>query len=339
MPSFSLPARYWNLLWLAVVALGVIHIASQLFIIVPMILERTDLRRDVIVYYRAAERLHDGVNVYQPWPQYGVQMTPFRFFYSPPFLLLVRPLVGLDALTFARVWTVILLVPFWTYAFCLSRLATGKWDWKSALVFGMVTNIVLRGYATIALGQFEPFMWMMFGLALTTRSRTGWLALATLVKIHPMWSLFLALGQGGKKAWKTAALFAVPVLVLSFMLVGGHNWAMWWPSTQPVASQGTFNSDNWSLSFAVLRLANLAGLLEAHGTLPAWAKGFLSLCVLAGPLGTMYLARNLSPNLRLTLVVCAGVLFSPLCWTLYFPLFLLPLAVWIGERRGVALAG
>lgn len=330
--GLSLSPGFWALLWRSVVALGLIHFALQLFVVVPMILSRTDLDRDVIVYFRAAQRLASGADVYQPWPNYGVQMTPFRFFYSPPFLLLVRPLAGLSFLTFARVWTLILLVPFWTYALCLSRLATNRWDWKSALVFGMVVNILLRGYATLALGQFEPFMWMLFGLALTTKNRAGWLALATLVKIHPMWSLCLALTQD-KRAWKSALLFTIPVLLASLCLVGTHNWAMWWPSTAPVASQGTFNSDNWSLSFFGLRLLNWAGFLKASGTLPSWAKAYLSLCALVGPLGTMFLTRHFSRELRLTLVVCAGVLFAPLCWTLYFPLFLLPLAVWLGERR------
>ncbi|BCM90804.1 hypothetical protein IAD21_02666 [Abditibacteriota bacterium] len=322
------------MLWKGLVFLGVLHLFYQLFVLVPIMLDRVDPYRDVIVYYKAAVRLRDGVNVYQPWPGYGVQMTPFRFFYSPPFLLLVRPLAGLDFLTFTRVWTLILLVPFWSYCFCLSRLARGKWDWQSALVFGMATNIALKGYATLALGQFEPFMWMLFGLALTTRHRAGWLALATLTKIHPVWSLGLTLAEGGKREWKNAALFAVPVLLASWWLVGSDNWAMWWPSTQPVASQGTFSIDNWSLPFFGLRLLNWAGLLKASGTLPPWAKGYLSLCAVVGPLGVMFWARKWSRELRLAFVACAGALFAPLCWTLYFPLFLLPVAVLIGERRG-----
>lgn len=323
------------LVWRALVVLGALHLLYQLFVIMPIAFERTDPYRDAIVYYHAAVRLRDGANVYQPWPQYGVQMTPFRFFYSPPFLLLVRPLAGLDFLTFTRVWCTILLVPFWIYAFCLSRLATGKWEWKSALVFGLLVNIPLRGYAAMILGQFDPFMWMLFGLALTTRNRAGWLALATLVKIHPVWSLCLALAQGGKRAWKSAALFAIPALALSFVLVGAHNWSMWWPATQPVASQGTFNSDNWSLPFLGLRAAHELGFLAASGPLPSWAKAYLSVCALTGPLAIMFLTRKMSPELRLALVACAGVLFAPLCWTLYFPLFLLPVAVSIGERNSM----
>lgn len=327
------------MLWRVAVGLGIAHCALQLLVMVPIMLSRTDLDRDVIVYYLAAARLRDGLDVYQPWPQYGVEMTPFRFFYSPPFLLLVRPLAGLDFVTFARVWILILLVPFWTYAFCLSRLTTGKWDWKVALIFGMITNIALRGYASLTLGQFEPFIWMLFGLALTTRNRAGWLALATLAKIHPVWSLALTLGEGGKKEWKSAALFAIPVLVASVWLVGIHNWMMWWPSTQPVASQGTFNADNWSLSFFGLRILNWVGVLKASGTLPSWAKAYLSLCVIVGPLGVMFWARKYSRELRMALVACAGVVFAPLCWTLYFPLFLLPLAVWLGEKKVREAAG
>ncbi len=318
------------MLWRAAVWLGALHLALQFALMVPALWGRTDRMRDVAVYYDALQRFSRGARVYQPWPGYGVQMTPFRFFYAPPFLLFLRPFAGLDFLTFARVWSCLLLVPFWVYAFCLSRLATGRWDAKVALVFGLAIEFG-RGYASISLGQAEPWMWMLFGLALTTRTRAGWLALATLVKIHPLWSLCLALGQS-KGAWKSALLFALPVLAASLWLVGTRNWAMWWPATQPVASQGTFNSDNWSLSFFALRLLHWIGLLKASGTLPAWAKAWLSVCAVGGPLGVMWAARRQSPNLRLALVACAGVLCAPLCWTLYFPLFLLPLAVWLGER-------
>ena len=297
---------------------------------------RTDRLRDVAVYFDAAVRLKNGLDVYQPWPEYGVQMTPFRFFYAPPFLLLVRPLAGLDFIGFARVWTILLLGAFWIYAACLSKLSTGRWNWKATLVFGMVIDLALRGYATLSLGQFEPFMWMLFGLALTTRHRAGFLALATLVKIHPVWALLLCLRDGKTRVWKDVALFCLPALVLSFWLVGTHNWAMWWPSTQPIASQGTFNSDNWSLSFLVLRALNWFGILANTGSLPASTKIWLSLGAVAGPLLTAYFARLQSRELRLALVACAAIAFAPLCWTLYFPLFLLPLAVWLGERGGQA---
>lgn len=324
---------FFVLLWYVIVGLGLFHAFYLFRHMVPEIWSRTDRNRDVVVYFDAATRLKNGLAVYQPWPNYGVQLTPFRFFYTPPFLLLVRPLAELPFVWFARVWLLLMLGAMWVYSFCLSKLATGRWDWKAALVFGMVIDLGLHGWITIALGQAEPIMWLLFGLALTTRNRAGWLALATLVKVHPLWSLGLALHDGRKAAWKSALLFALPVIAASFWLAGTHNWARWWPSAQPVASQGTFNTDNWSLPFAGLRLAHALGALPARGTLPLGARLYLSACAVAGPLGAMVLARKLSPNLRLSLVACAAILCAPLCWSLYMPLLLLPLAVWIGERN------
>jgi len=329
---------FFVLLWRVVVALGALHVVYLFGVMVPAIWSRTDRFRDVVVYFDAAMRLKNGVAVYQPWPDYGVQLTPFRFFYTPPFLLLTRPLAELGFVQFARAWLILMLAALWIYAACLSKLATGKWDWKAALVFGMVINVALRGWFTLALGQAEPIMWLLFGLALTTRSRAGWLALATLVKVHPIWALALALWNGKAAAWKSALAFALPVVALSFWLAGTRNWMMWWPSTQPVASQGTFNPDNWSLSFFGLRIAHRLGALADAGTLPPLARLYLSVFAVTGPLLMAFWTRKLSPELRLCLVACAAIVCAPLCWTVYFPLFLLPLAVWIGERRAVSKA-
>ncbi len=337
--SSRVPARrapfspaFGALLWKCLVALGAFHALAQLLYSLPLELSRTDTARDTLVYYDALQRLMRGAAVYQPWPDYNVQMTPGRFFYSPAFLLLLRPLAGLDFVGFARAWTLLMHGAFWAYAFCLGRLATGKWNFPVASLYAMVANLVFQGHTALSIGQAEPLMWMLFGFALVSaRTRAGWLALATLVKIHPLWSLCLALGQS-KGAWKSALLFALPVLAASLWLVGARNWAMWWPATAPVASQGTMNPGNVSLSFLVLRALSWAGLWKASGTLPLWAKAWLSAGAVGGPLGMAYGLRRQSPELRLALVACVGVLLAPLCWTAYLPLLLLPCAVWQGAR-------
>ena len=330
-PSLRLSPEIVALGRRALAWLCVLHLVAQLGYSLPMELARTDEGRDMDIYYRAAVRLRDGQNLYQPWPEYGVQMTPGRFFYSPAFLLLTRPLAGLSLHDFQRVWLLLMFAAFWVFAACLGRLAAGRWDFRATLLWGAVADVVFLGHNVLSIGQFEPFMWMLFGLALTTKNRAGWLALATLVKIHPLWSLCLALSQD-KRAWKSALLFALPVLAASWWLVGAHNWAMWWPATQPVASQGTFNPFNCSLPFFGLRLLSWGGVLRASGTLPAWAKLWLSGCAVGGPLVAAFWARGRSPELRLSLVACAGVLCAPLCWTAYLPLLLFPLAIWQGEK-------
>lgn len=335
--SARLSPSFVQLLQRAVIALAIIHFLFQLGCILPIQLARPykspNRQFDMDMYYSAALRLKQGVDVYEPWPEYVPKMTPNRFFYSPPFLLLTRPLVDLGYPTFARVWLILITIAFWVYAVCLAKLTTGWWNWKAALVFGMIINLGMSGDATIGVGQFEPFIWMMFGLALTTQHRAGWLALATLVKVHPIWSLCLVLHAGKARAWKHMLLFALPVLLGSLWLVGMHNWAMWWPSTSPVASQGTFNIANWSLSIAVLRVLHSMGWLQTDASFPVWAKAFLSLCAVGAPLTMAYVARKASRELQLALVASAGVLFAPICWKIYSPLLLLPLTVWLGENR------
>ena len=326
-----LSAEFGALLHRVLVGLGVFHFVAQLFVWFPMEWARTDHFRDIAVYYDAIQRFAHGGNAYLPWPDYGVQMTPSRFFYSPVFLLLTRPLAGLDYQTFSHVWLCLVFAAFWVYCACLGRLTANRWDWKTTLLYGLVIDTLMEGYTALCLGQFETWMWMLFGLALVSkRSRAGWLAWAALVKIHPVWSLCLALTQD-KRAWKSALLFALPVVAASWILAGTRTWLQWWPATQPVASQGTFHFGNWSWSFFVLRLAWCAGLLKASGALPVWAKMWLAGCAVGAPIGMAYLARKLSPELRLALVACAGVLCAPLCWGFYYPLLLLPFAVWRGE--------
>ncbi len=321
------------LLHRTLVGLGIFHLVAQLLLWFPIEFARTDHWRDIAVYYDALQRFTHGGSLYQPWPQYGVQMTPSRFFYSPVFLLLLRPLAGLSYQGFSHVWLVMVFSAFWGYCACLGRLTSNRWDWHATLLYGLVIDTLMEGYTALCLGQFEPFMWLLFGLALTSkRSRAGWLALAALVKIHPVWSLLLALTQD-KRAWKEALLFALPVVAVSWWVVGTRTWLMWWPATQPVASQGTFYVGNWSWPFTVLRLLAWRGWLEASGTLPVWAKTWLSAWAVGGPCGMAYLARRQSPELRLALVAGAGALFAPLCWGFYYPLLLLPYAVWQGERR------
>lgn len=335
--SFS--PRFLTALRRVTLGLAILFAMFQFCFVVPHQLGRANRglksHLDVDIYYRAALRLQQGVDVYQPWPEYTPDTIPNRFFYSPPFLLLTRPLVVLGHRDFLRVWGLLILSAYWIYAASLAKIATGIWDWKATLVFGMIISLVFKGDDALLAGQFEPFMWMMFGLALATKYRTGWLAVATLVKIHPLWALCLALYHGKRRAWQHMLLFAVPLLLASVWLVGLRNWMMWWPSTAPVASQGTFSPFNWSLSLYILRLTSSVGWLQGDVALPIWAKAFLSACAIIAPLTTAFLARRTSSEMQLALVASAGVLFAPICWMVYTPILLLPVAVWLGEQKNV----
>lgn len=324
-PRFS--PHFKRLLGRTLVALAIFHLAFQLLVWFPDNWAREDRFRDLTVYYDAALRLKSGAPLYQPWPGYTPADYPSRFFYPPPFLLLTRPLAQANYLWFGRIWTALLLGAFWFYAFCLAKLATDKLDWRAVLVAGLAIDLCPRGYAALGYGNFEPVMWACYGLALSTRFRAAPLALAAMMKLHPVWALALVIKDEGRRAFWTASA----VLLLGFgagvWLCGWENAAQWWSATSPVVSQGTFVGDNVSLSFAPLRLLNALGGITADAPLPLWAKAYLSLMAIGAPLLTIWLSRQQTPPLRYALTASATILFAPLCWTIYLPLLLAPAAI------------
>ncbi len=332
-PRRGFSPQFLSLLWRVLTALAIFHLAFQLWWWLPLMWNRAETSTDSHIYYQAAVRLKDGLPLYQPWPEYTPQLLPSRFFYPPPFLLLTRPLASLDFLWFSRVWTLLLMLAFWVYAACLSKMATGKVGWKAVLIAGMCINLCPKGYITMAFGNFETVMWACYGLAFSTRFRTAPLAFAMMMKLHPVWTLLLVLQNGGKRSFFVASSVLIAGIGGGLWICGLQNSLNWWPSTSNVVSQGTFWDGNVSVSFALLRVISALGWNYDGGILPLWAKAYLGIVALAAPLLTIYFSRRKPLELRLALTACATILFAPLCWTMYLPLLLSPAAIWIGARH------
>ncbi len=328
-PRFS--PQFRRLLWRSLVALAIFHLAFQLLVWLPENWNRDDRFRDLVVYYDAAMRLKTGLPLYHLWPDYTPAVVPSRFFYPPPFLLLTRPLVELNYLWFGRVWLLIVLAAFWIYAACLARLATGKISWKTVLLAGMCIDLC-QGYVAIGLGNFEPVMWACYGLAFSTRFRAVPLAFAAMMKLHPVWTLALVIKNEGRHALFPAASVLLAGFGAGIWLCGLQNSLNWWPATSPVVSQGTFNLANVSLSFALIRVFEAIGTLDAHSPLPVWARVYLSLMALGAPLLTLIFSRKWPLELCYALTASATILFAPLCWMIYLPLLLAPAAIWYRLR-------
>ncbi len=316
----------------AILLVAILHLAFQLSIWLPLNWNRTDRDRDLIVYYDAAMRLKNGEALYQLWPGYTPALLPTRFFYPPPFLLLARPLVELPFLWFCRVWYTLLLLGFWTYAATLGKLASGKWSWRPTLIAGLAIGLYPPTYVALGFGNFEPVMWACYGLAFSTRFRAVPLAFAAMMKLHPIWALFLVIQNEGKRAFLSASTILAIGFGLGIWLCGVQNALQWWPATSTVVSQGTFFDGNVSISFAVLRILRLLGWNYAGGPLPVWARAYLSLTALLAPLLTVVLSRKKPLELRLALTASATILFSPLCWTMYIPLLFAPAAIWYRQK-------
>ena len=319
--------------WLArAVALAILALWAQQTLIPTF--QRTDTRRDMVLYYLAARSVRAGASLYTPRPGYGPDSKPFEYLYPPPFAAVIAPLGALPWLVFARLWTVGLLLAFAGYALCLRRLsgARGVWPW---VVWTGVLCLFPGASRAVALGQIDPALWFLSGLsvwAVTTgqaRAVSGAaLGLASLVKIYAAWPLFaVKRGEGRRRIWGGAVIIGALGLALGALVCGAQSYAQWARAVLPVAGQGTFNPDNFSFSMGVLRVAQSLGWNYAGGPLTGLPKMWLSFAAIAGPLLALLATRRLTLRWRVALITCAAAWCAPLCWSTYLPLALLPIAL------------
>ena len=299
----------------------------------------TDMRRDAILYYRAARAADAGAPLYTPRPNYGPDSKPFEYLYPPPFAAAIAPLGRVSWPTFILIWRVGLLLSFAGYALCLCALC-GRRDAWTFLAWLAILHLWPGTFRALALGQIDPVLWLLGGLSVWgARAATpsaGWaraacgaaLGASSLVKIYGVWPL-LALGksEGRARAWAAAALVMVAGLAWGVGRCGLDSYAQWAHAVLPVAGQGTFNPDNYSFSMGVLRIARALGWNYAGGPLVGPPKMWLSFAAIAGPLGALLASRRLEVRWRVALVSCAAAWCAPLCWSTYLPLALLLVAL------------
>lgn len=329
-------------LWCVVCFLGLLHCLMQLGIWLPGHALREDSKRDVPVYFKAARAAKSGRPLYRPYVNYGPEQVPNRFFYPPPFAAALSLGLGWNssadaaaARNFSRLWYGLLLVAFWLYAWTLARLAGGRGPWP-VLVAGLALELWPGANIAMSYGNAEPVMWALLGGSLALASgaaRGAALALASLIKVYPLLPLVVA----ARREARPYALGALATLVagaaLGVAVCGLEAFAAWRAAAGPVAAQGTFLGNNVSLSFAVLRLANLAGWHYPGGPLPLPARLFLMACALTAPFAALWCTRKSEVKWQVAITLSATVLFAPLCWDMYLPILLLPAALWLKRLR------
>lgn len=343
-PNSFMPDRLRRLLLAAVRILAVVHLLTQLAIWLPLHWNMTDFRRDMPVYYHAAQAVRNGTSPYTQVPAgYGPNYVPRNYYYPSPVAAALSPLGGLSLSTFGRIWYLALFGFFWGYCWCLATLfLNGRRPVLpiDVLVAGLVLTMWPGARLSMTFGNIEPVIWCSIGCALVAAPRRplslgALLAFAALIKIHPLWTLFAAIYRTGKKAALGGAAMLIGGLLLGGVVCGFDSYLQWWRATAPVATQGTFIGGNYSVSFAVLRLLRWLGWWHyTSGPLPAGAKLYLSLAASLAPLTAIYLTRRLSTRLSLACIATTAALFSPLCWVMYYSIILAPLAIYCGERFG-----
>lgn len=313
----------------AVVVLGLLYLVWQLDVFLPVAWMRRDSARDMFLYYTAARNVTAHNSLYTAQPDYGPDKTPFRYFYAPPFAVAIAPFGRLPWLDFARVWTCFLLAAFWLYAASLCRLASGRVTGAGCLAWGLAIGLLPGTSMALVLGQADVLCWALFGAALAFGPMGFWLPLAMLIKPYAAWPLALSASREGWRVWLPASAVLAVAGTLTLALCGSNSFLDWMREVPPVVGQGTFNRDNVSLSFAVLRLLRAVHWWHyAGGPLPFIPRLYLTCAAVSGPLLAVISTRRLALRLRCASLMAAAALFSPLCWTCYLAFLLVPAALW-----------
>jgi len=322
----------------SIMFVAIFHLIAQLCYGLPKMLSRTDLDRDIVVYYLVKQRIHNHEPVYAV----STEAVPHDahnpiYIYPPVLSSLLSLLPTMSFITFARLWTILLYTAFWTYAMCLAKLAQGHAAIGTTLAVGLILGLFPGTQPALSLGQVDPILWALFGLALAFPKLrgTGTMAIA-LVKLWGVWPLVTALREG-RRVWSGAAIMLVAAMGIGIIGVGPKEFLSsfwyWFTKVLPILSQGSWDSDNWSLSFGLLRAVEITGLWHYEGgVLPGWARLWLLISGIAVPIFTAIFLRHRNKVVQLSAVGCAAILCAPICWTSYLPLLLTFIAALVGEK-------
>ncbi len=317
--------------------MAIFHFVSMLGYSLPVRLLRIDKYRDLTAYYQVIERIHNNEPVYINLPKKGPIKQDPVYNYPPILSSIFAMMPVMSFVTFAQVWTLLLYVAFWVYAICLAKIAAGRVTVTGALVAGLALTFFPGTHMALSLGQVDPFLWALFGIALTVPAIKGaGLMAVTLVKPWAMWPLLWSLRDG----WRVITgvlIVSVGSLVLGVLVRGTDVFyaecLTWFRDWLPQLGQGTWTAGNWSISFGVLRVIKGLGLWDySGGLLPLWARLWLHFCGIAVPILVGFFLRRKHMILQISVVGCSAVVFAPICWTTYLPVLLTALSLLAGQK-------
>lgn len=325
-----------KLLAQSLAVVGVFLLLFQVCVLIPLVWSRAHVARDLGCYYVAAGRILHHAGPYQIPPGFVPSITPRWYMYSPQLALTFIPVAKVPFMTVARAWYLVELSAFWLFAAILARIASSKWSIAGALRWGVALWTVPDMGTIIIAENIDAVLWVLFGLGFLLPARgVLWSAIAQ-VKPFTVPALILASVIERRAVW------------LPSLLVVGIGWGAvvavcgpgvvedWLRSVSDVASQGTANVSNISLSFACVRIAAMLGYIDFNHPLPQAARHFMLGAELIAIAVTAMCTRKMERDFRYASLTAAMLLFSPLCWVNYIPLlFLLPA---VAIRNGLPTA-
>jgi hypothetical protein len=307
--------RDYSLLKKGILVLAILHALAQLFVWLPIQWRWTASSDDTAAYYKAASAIWRHGVLYPVGRPYDPKFPPHNYVYWPQFAVLLSPLGALSRFWFARCWYTLLIAAYWTFAWSLARIAQGKATWQGTLIWGLALACLPNVYYCLWIGNADPVVWAIVGLAFTTGRTAEWLAVAVQIKTYAAAALGLFLWDH-RDGWKRP--LAILALGFTAAFLADPAWPKEWLRTvAPAARQGTLWGTNWSLPMAIVRVCRALGWQYHGGTFPGWVQTLLAVsCVVFEVIAVAVCAR-LKGQYRYAALFVLAALSQPLCWNFY----------------------
>ncbi|MGE4493139.1 MAG: glycosyltransferase family 87 protein, partial [Syntrophotalea sp.] len=204
------------------IGVSIVFTVFQLSVFLPKTLCRTDKSRDLYAYYLVKERIEQRDPIYLDLSNKGPHdLSLALYLYPPVFAGALSLFPKMSFLMFARFWTLLLYGAYWIYAATLGRLAFGRFSLSATVPAGLILFFFPGTFRALSLGQIDPLLWALFGLALSMPTFRGWFTmLVAIIKPRGIWPLFWSVGEG-LRVWVGATMVLLGSALVGILAFGG----------------------------------------------------------------------------------------------------------------------
>jgi alpha-1,2-mannosyltransferase len=299
----------------AAVAIGLVLLVALVYIAFGLATAQTTLGCDYFTYADAAQRHLDGLPIYPSGAARTGECGLYQ--YSPPFLLLVLPFV---VLSHNGLW-IWIAAALGAFVVGCGLMPVQRWIRLGIFLIGAVGWPFIFG---LRIGQVGPLLFLLFALGWRFVDRPAVLGVVTgigaIVKVQPGLVLLWLLARLNIRAIG-AALVTIALLSLAAAAVGLADWPAFLRIVREISNALDIPA-NLSIGATLYQLGVDPGLASAIQT--ANAIALLGVVVWAG--------RGLDAVPGYLVVIIASQIISPIVWSHYALILLLPVA-WLIERR------
>ncbi|HUQ77858.1 MAG TPA: glycosyltransferase 87 family protein [Patescibacteria group bacterium] len=307
--------------FILVAAIVAVVVAVALFYIaLGLLTASTTLGCDYSSYSGAARRFLDGQPIYLPGPARTGACPLFP--YPPPFVLIVLPFVLVGS---AGMW---LWIGTAIAAFALGTaiLPVAKWIRLAIFLLGAIGWPLIFG---VRIGQVVPLLYLLFALGWRCVDRPGILgatsAIGAMIKVQPGLAI---LWMVAARRWRAlaAAVATAAALAVAAAAIGLADWPEFIRTIVHISSAIDVPA-NLSVGATAFRL----GLSFEAASIAQVANSIAVVGI------TVYAGLRLPAAPGFLIAATASQILSPIVWSHYALILLLPVAWLVHERQKWAL--